>query len=67
MNKKILFEHYSRLSRFLRDRTGATSIEYAMIAAGISIVIIASVYSIGSTLDGNFTDVQDNYRDSPSS
>ena len=42
---------------FLRDQSGATAIEYALIAAGISIVIIVSVTSIGTTLNSTFSSV----------
>jgi pilus assembly protein Flp/PilA len=35
---------------FLRNTGGATSIEYAMIAAGISITIVAAARSIGTTV-----------------
>jgi pilus assembly protein Flp/PilA len=45
------------LSRFLRDQSGATAIEYCIIAAGISIVIVAAVNGIGSTLNNSFTSV----------
>ncbi len=41
-------------SDFLRDETGATSIEYALIASGISIVIVAAVTGIGSSLKDRF-------------
>ncbi|HEY4941275.1 MAG TPA: Flp family type IVb pilin [Rhizomicrobium sp.] len=40
----------SLVSRFLRDKSGATAIEYAMIAAFISILIVVGVTSLGSTL-----------------
>ena len=45
------------LSRFLRDESGATAIEYCIIAAGISIVIVVAVNGIGSTLNNTFTSV----------
>jgi pilus assembly protein Flp/PilA len=44
--------------RFMRDETGATAIEYAIIASGISIVIVAIVNSLGVTLNTTFTSVQ---------
>ena len=44
-------------SRFLADQSGATAIEYCLIAAGLSIVIIAAVNGIGTTLNTNFTSV----------
>jgi pilus assembly protein Flp/PilA len=45
------------LSEFFSDQSGATAIEYCIIAAGISIVIVAAVNGIGSTLNNNFTSV----------
>jgi pilus assembly protein Flp/PilA len=44
-------------SRFLADQSGATAIEYCLIAVGLSIVIITAVNSIGTTLSVNFTSV----------
>jgi len=44
-------------SKFLSDQSGATAIEYCLIAVGISIVIITAVNGIGSTLNTNFTSV----------
>jgi pilus assembly protein Flp/PilA len=41
-------------SRFLKDESGATAIEYGLIAAGISVVIIAAVRLLGGTLNGIF-------------
>ena len=45
------------VSRFLRDDSGATAIEYGLIAAGISIAIIAAVNSLGTALSGKFTTI----------
>lgn len=45
------------ICKFLRDESGATAIEYAMIAAGISVVILAAVTTIGATLNNTFTSV----------
>ena len=47
----------SMFSAFLKDDSGATAIEYGLIAAGISIVIIASVNSVGTALNGTFSTV----------
>jgi len=44
-------------SKFLSDESGATAIEYCLIATGISIVILAVVNGIGTTLNTNFTSV----------
>jgi pilus assembly protein Flp/PilA len=45
------------ISKFLRDESGATAIEYCLIAAGISIVIVVAVNGVGTTLNGSFTSV----------
>jgi len=42
------------LARFLKDETGATAIEYGLIAAGISVAIIAVVAGIGTNLNTTF-------------
>jgi pilus assembly protein Flp/PilA len=44
--------------RFLEDESGATAIEYGLIAAGISVAIIAVVQGVGSKLVTTFTSVQ---------
>jgi pilus assembly protein Flp/PilA len=43
--------------RFWRDETGATAIEYGLIAAGISLAIIAVVNGLGTNLSGMFTSI----------
>ena len=40
---------------FLADESAATAIEYALIAGGLSIVILAAVNSIGTQLNATFT------------
>jgi pilus assembly protein Flp/PilA len=45
------------LSRFLADQSGATAIEYGLIAAGISLAIIVAVNGLGSTLNASFTSI----------
>ena len=42
------------IARFVKDESGATAIEYGLIAAGISVVIIVAVNGIGSTLNTKF-------------
>lgn len=44
-------------SRFLKDNSGATAIEYGLIAAGISVAIIAVVNGLGTALTTKFTDI----------
>jgi pilus assembly protein Flp/PilA len=47
----------SEFKRFLRDDSGATAIEYGLIAAGISVAIISVVNTLGSQLKTTFTTV----------
>ena len=47
----------SLLVRFLHDDAGATAIEYGLIAAGISLAIIAVVNGLGSTLNTKFASI----------
>ena len=46
------------LSRFVKDESGATAIEYGLIAAGISVAIIAVVQGLGTNLKTTFGSVQ---------
>ncbi len=48
----------SKLVQFLRNESGATAIEYGLIAAGISVAIIAVVQGIGTNLNSTFNSVQ---------
>ena len=48
----------SLVRRFLHDEKGATAIEYGLIAAGISVAIIATVTGLGSKLTTTFESVQ---------
>lgn len=52
----------SLVSRFLKDQSGATAIEYGLIAAGISVVIIVAVNSLGTKLTDTFTSVTNNMK-----
>ena len=45
------------VKRFVRDESGATAIEYGLIAAGIAVVIIGAVQLVGSNLTGTFNTV----------
>ena len=44
-------------SKFLRDQSGATAIEYCLIATGIAFAIIATVQAIGPQLNTKFTSI----------
>ena len=45
------------LAKFLRDESGSTAIEYGLIAALISVVIITAVTTVGQNLNTTFTSV----------
>ena len=45
------------LNKFFADESGATAIEYGLIAAGIALAIIAIVNGLGSNLNGMFTSI----------
>jgi pilus assembly protein Flp/PilA len=53
-------DHMDAFKRFLRDESGATAIEYGLIAAGISIAIITVVNRLGSQLKSTFTIISSN-------
>jgi pilus assembly protein Flp/PilA len=45
------------IARFVKDESGATAIEYGLIAAGISIAIIVAVNGLGTNLNNKFSSV----------
>lgn len=45
------------INKFIKDESGATAIEYGLIAAGIGIVIVAAVNQVGSDLNTIFGDI----------
>jgi pilus assembly protein Flp/PilA len=45
------------IARFVKDESGATAIEYGLIAAGISLAIIAVVNGLGTNLSNKFTSI----------
>jgi pilus assembly protein Flp/PilA len=47
----------ARLKAFLKDESAATAIEYGLIAAGISVVIIAVVNGLGTKLKTTFSSI----------
>jgi pilus assembly protein Flp/PilA len=46
------------VTRFVKDESGATAIEYGLIAAGISVAIISVVQGLGTRLTATFTSVK---------
>lgn len=51
-----------RLARFLKDESGATAIEYGLIASGIALVVITTVKGVGTNLNTVFTNVKNNLK-----
>ena len=45
----------SKFARFIKDESGATAIEYGLIAALIAVAIITALTTLGTTLNGVFT------------
>jgi pilus assembly protein Flp/PilA len=43
--------------RFVKNESGATAIEYGLIAAGIAVAIIATVQALGTNLNATFSSV----------
>lgn len=50
------------IMQFLRDDSGATAIEYGLIAAGIAVAIIVVVQGVGTKLTSTFQSVSDNLK-----
>ena len=48
------------LAKFMKDESGATAIEYGLIAAGIAVAIIVVVRGVGTNLNKTFQYVKDN-------
>ncbi len=45
------------VTRFMKDESGATAIEYGLIAALIAVVIIGAVTTLGTTLSNKFSSI----------
>ena len=50
------------VKRFVKDESGATAVEYGLVAAGISVAIIAVMQGLGSKLNTTFTSVQSAFK-----
>jgi pilus assembly protein Flp/PilA len=48
--------------RFTNDTTGATAIEYALIALGVAVVLVAIVQSLGTSTAAKYQSVQDAFQ-----
>jgi pilus assembly protein Flp/PilA len=53
MSKNPSFMLIASVRRFMRDESGATAIEYAMIASGVGVAIASTVMSLGSAVKNN--------------
>jgi pilus assembly protein Flp/PilA len=51
--------HVTKIKQFLKDESGATAIEYGLIAAGIAVAIIAVVNILGGKLNAVFKNISD--------
>lgn len=56
-SSSMLTKRTENVRRFFRDETGVTAIEYGMIAAGIAVAIIVTVFAIGPELNDAFNTV----------
>ncbi|MGI9412397.1 MAG: Flp family type IVb pilin [Hyphomicrobiales bacterium] len=50
----------NKIMQFTKDESGATAIEYGLIAAGIAVAIIGAVFTVGTKLSAMFTGVAGN-------
>jgi len=50
------------IARFVKDESGATAIEYGLIAAGIALAIIAVVNGLGTNLNAKFTSINNSLK-----
>jgi pilus assembly protein Flp/PilA len=53
------------VARFVKDESGATAIEYALIAAGIALAIIAAVNGLGTSLCSKFSSIDNTLKPTP--
>ena len=50
------------IARFVKDESGATAIEYGLIAAGIAVAIISAVNGLGTKLSSNFVAISNSLK-----
>lgn len=50
-----------RIRKFGADQNGATAIEYALIASGVAVAVVTTVYALGSSVKNLFTTVSSAY------
>lgn len=56
----------SLISRFVKDESGATAIEYGLIAGLLSVVIVGAVSATGTSITGIFTSISGKLNDAAS-
>lgn len=49
---------WMKVRKFVENQSGATAIEYGLIAAGIAVAIITTVFALGTDIDAFFVDIQ---------
>ena len=54
---RLRWEMLDRLQAFLKDDSGATAIEYALISAGVALAIITAVKGVGTKLNATFSSI----------
>jgi pilus assembly protein Flp/PilA len=59
-SSSIIFGESNMFARFMKDESGATAIEYGLIAALLSVAIIATLQLVRTELVGTYTDIQTN-------
>jgi pilus assembly protein Flp/PilA len=57
-----ILEAFTMLTRFLKDESGATAIEYALIAAAVGVGVATAMGTLGTSLDGVWKNVTDNVK-----
>lgn len=59
LKESPMYKVMSKITTWAMNREGATAIEYGLIAAGISVAIVAIVFTLGDNLKGAFETVSD--------
>jgi pilus assembly protein Flp/PilA len=48
---------FTKIKQFIREEEGASAVEYGLLVAGIAVVVMVSIYAIGTSLNEKFTEV----------
>ena len=48
---------FTKVKSFIREEEGASAVEYGLLVAGIAVVVMVAIYTIGTNLNAKFTDV----------